>query len=44
MGRPRLQYLKQIARNNEKNSLQQIQIESCQLIKRFKEKEEVEGE
>jgi hypothetical protein len=45
-GRPRLQYLKQVARNteadsytaNEKNGLQQLQMESCQPIKRLKDK------
>jgi len=45
VGRPRLQYLKQVARNtevelysNEENGLQQFQMESCQPIKRFKDK------
>ena len=46
VGRPRLQYLKQVARNteadsytaNEENGLQQFQMESCQLIKRPKNK------
>ena len=44
--RPRLQYLKQVARNtgadsypaNEENGLQQIQMESCQPIKRLRDK------
>jgi hypothetical protein len=46
MGRPRLQYLKQVDRNIEadsyttmkKNNLQQIQMESCQPIKRLNKK------
>jgi len=46
VGRPILQYLKQVARNtrsrqlysNEKNGLQQFQMESCQPIKRLKDK------
>jgi hypothetical protein len=45
MRRPRLQYLKQVARNtraelysNEKNGLQQIQMVTCQPIKRSKDK------
>jgi hypothetical protein len=45
VGRPRLQYLKQVARNtgaelysNEKNGLQQFQMESCHPIKILKDK------
>jgi len=45
VGRPQLQYLKQVARNtgaelysNEGNGLQQFQMESCQPIKRLKDK------
>jgi len=45
MGRPRLQYLKQVARNtgtelysNEKNGLQQFQMEIWQPVKRLKDK------
>jgi hypothetical protein len=44
MGRPRLQYLKQVARNIGANSYkmkrQQNQMESCQPIKRLEEEEE----
>jgi len=40
VGRPQLQYLKQVTRNTvaEKNGLQQLQMESCQPIKRVKDK------
>jgi hypothetical protein len=45
VGRPQLQYLKQVTRNrrrqlytNENNGLQQIQMESCQPIKRLKDR------
>jgi len=46
VGRPRLQYLKQVARNTgddsytamKKNGLQQFQMESCQPIKRLMDK------
>ena len=43
VGRPRLQYLKQVTRNtgadsNEKNGLQKIQMESCQPVKRLRDK------
>jgi hypothetical protein len=53
MGGPRLQYLKQVARNvgadsftysSGKNGLQQIQMKSCQPIKRLKIEEEEEEE
>jgi hypothetical protein len=45
VGRPRIKYLKQVARNAgadsytamKKNGLQQFQVESCQLIKRLKD-------
>jgi hypothetical protein len=44
-GKPRLQYLKQVARNsvteshsNEKNGLQKFHMESCQPIKKLKDK------
>jgi len=47
VGRPRLEYLKQITRNTGadsytaiKNGLQQFQMESCQSIKILKEGEE----
>ena len=48
MGRPRLQYLKQVARNTaadsytamEINGLQQFQMESCQPIKRLEVKKQ----
>ena len=50
VGRPRLQYLKQVARNtswqlysNEKNGLQQFQLESCQPIKRLKDKKKMKN-
>jgi hypothetical protein len=47
VGRPRLQYLKQVARNTGADSytavkimaLQQIQMKSCQPIKRLKDKQ-----
>ena len=46
MGRPRLQYLKQVARNigadsytkMKRTACKQIQMESCQAIKRLKKK------
>jgi len=49
VGRPWLQYLKQVARNTEadgykangKNGWQQIQIESCQPIKRLRDKKKI---
>jgi hypothetical protein len=51
VGRPRLQYLKQVARNTaadsyyvqqwKKNGLQQFQMEGCQPIKRLKDKKKI---
>jgi len=47
MGRPRIQYLKQVARKteadsyNEKNGLQQFMRESCQPIKRLRDKKNI---
>jgi hypothetical protein len=49
VGRPRLQYLKQVARNTEADSytamkrmaLQQFQMESCQPIKRLRDKKKI---
>jgi hypothetical protein len=49
VGRPRLQYLKQVAKkhsswqlySNGKNGLQQLQMENCQSIKRLRDKKEI---
>jgi hypothetical protein len=46
-GRPQLQYLKQVALQlyrNEKNGLQQFQMESCQPIKSLKDKKKKTAE